>query len=70
MSRGPSGRMVVEVTPELKRRLYETLDREGLTLRDWLIGQAEQYIAEHRRSVMVVGTDPGSVVVHGPRGTH
>lgn len=49
MSRGTSGRLVVEVEPELKRRLYSELSRDGLTLKDWLITQAERYIEERRQ---------------------
>lgn len=49
MSRGPSGRIVVEIQPELKRHLYSELARDGLTFKDWLIDQAERYIAEHRQ---------------------
>lgn len=49
MSRGTSGRIVVEVDPSLKRELYAELSREGLTLKDWLIAQATQYIAESQQ---------------------
>ena len=49
MSRGPSGRIVVEVEPNLKRRLYSELVREGLTFKDWLIKQAERYIADQEQ---------------------
>jgi len=45
MSRGPSGRIVVELEPELKRRLYAELAQEALTFKSWLIDQAERYIA-------------------------
>lgn len=52
MSRGPSGRIVVEVEPDLKRSLYAELAREGLTFKDWLIGQAERYVAERHQPPM------------------
>jgi hypothetical protein len=44
MSRGPSGRIVIEVEPDLKRRLYSALARDGRTLKDWFVGQANEYI--------------------------
>lgn len=49
MSRGPSGRMVVELEPDLKRRLYASLAVDGLTFKDWLIGQAEQYLSDRHQ---------------------
>jgi hypothetical protein len=55
MSRGPSGRIVVEIEPELKRRLYAELYRDNLTLKDWLIAQAERYIAERRQPLLFAG---------------
>ncbi len=46
MSRGESGRVVVELDPELKRQLYSRLALSGLTLKDWFIQNATQY-CEH-----------------------
>ena len=46
MSRGPSGRIVVEIEPQLKHGLYTELARNGLTLKDWLVGHAKRYIEE------------------------
>jgi hypothetical protein len=41
---------VVEIEPELKHGLYAELARNGLTLKDWLIGRAERYIKERQPS--------------------
>lgn len=49
MSRGPSGRLVVELEPSLKHQLYSTLALDGLTFKDWLTGQAARYISEHKQ---------------------
>jgi hypothetical protein len=46
MSIGNSGRIVIEVDPEAKRRLYAALARDGLTLKDWFLRSAEGYLAE------------------------
>lgn len=46
MPRGNSGRIVLEVDPELKAQLYAALGREGRTLKDWFLEQAEQYLYE------------------------
>ena len=45
MSRGASGRIVIEVAPELKRRLYNALATQELTLKDWFIRNAEDHIS-------------------------
>lgn len=46
MSVGSSGRIVIEVAPESKRQLYAALARDGLTLKDWFLRNAEHYITE------------------------
>lgn len=47
--KGESGRIVVELDPGLKRRLYSALARDSVTLKRWLINLAEQYISEHEQ---------------------
>ena len=54
MSRGPNGRIVVELEPELKRRLYAELAQEALTFKSWLIDQAERYISDRREPLLFV----------------
>jgi hypothetical protein len=44
MAIGESGRIVLEIEPELKRKLYSTLALENKTLKEWFIGVAEQHI--------------------------
>lgn len=46
MGIGSSGRIVIEVQPESKRRLYAALARDGLTLKDWFLKNAEIYMTE------------------------
>lgn len=41
MARGGSGRIVLEVDPELKKAIYRTLDQRGQTLKDWFTETAE-----------------------------
>lgn len=48
MSRGPSGRIVVEVEPALKKRLHAALTLDGITLKDWFRQQAEAYLSGHQ----------------------
>jgi hypothetical protein len=46
MSKGESGRIVIEVGLDLKRRLYAALAGDGSTLKDWFVESAKNYIAE------------------------
>lgn len=56
MSRGNSGRIVLEVDTILKRSLYAELAREGATLKEWFIAQAERYIAERQQPALLKTT--------------
>jgi hypothetical protein len=44
MSRGPSGRIVVELDPALKNELYVALAVDGLTFKEWLLRQVDAYV--------------------------
>jgi len=46
MVRGKSGRIVLEIDPSLKSDLYEALQKEGLTLKDWFLRHADSYVAQ------------------------
>ena len=41
MARGKSGRVVLEIDPELKRQLYATLENKQQTMKEWFIREAE-----------------------------
>lgn len=44
MSIGNSGRIVIEIDPTLKKELHAALLKEGQTMKEWFIKQAEQYV--------------------------
>ncbi len=46
MARGESGRIVLEIDPSQKDDLYSALTRDGLTLKDWFLRQAAQYLRD------------------------
>lgn len=46
MARGVSGRIVLEIDPSQKDDLYSALTRDGLTLKDWFLRQAAQYLRD------------------------
>jgi hypothetical protein len=49
MSKGRSGRVVIEIDPALKRRMYAVLSEQDLTLKDWFTRSVEALIAEHEQ---------------------
>lgn len=46
MAKGDSGRIVVDIDPQLKRRLYSALALKDSTLKDWFIQSAEEFLKE------------------------
>ena len=44
MSIGSSGRIVIEVDPEMKRHLYAELTRDGMSLKEWFLNNAQTYL--------------------------
>jgi hypothetical protein len=44
MARGDSGRIVLEIDPSHKNELYGALTKDGLTLKDWFLQQADNYL--------------------------
>lgn len=66
MSRGKSGRIVVEIDPKIKDQLYVALVRNKLTLKDWFLLQCDNYIS----GVYQPGLFSGSVAENGTTGNH
>lgn len=46
MARGPSGRIVIELDPALKRELHSALVADGQTLKDWFRERVAVYLAD------------------------
>ena len=44
MARGKSGRVVLEIDPELKRQLYATLENSQQTMKEWFVREAEELV--------------------------
>lgn len=51
MAIGTSGRIVIELDPELKQAIHEAVKRRGLTLREWFIEQATKDLLEPQGSI-------------------
>jgi hypothetical protein len=46
MAIGSSGRVVIELDPEMKKRIHDAVRGRGLTLRDWFLQQVEKDLLE------------------------
>jgi len=46
MAVGTSGRIVIDIDPELKRRLHASLMEEGKSLKDWFLERCTDYMSE------------------------
>ena len=46
MAYGKSGRVVIDIDPAIKRRVYVALARRGLTMKEWFRGVAEELLME------------------------
>jgi hypothetical protein len=44
---GPSGRIVIEIDPGLKRDLYGALGVDQVSLRDWFLEHVQTYLNSH-----------------------
>jgi hypothetical protein len=49
MAIGESGRIVLEIEPELKRRLYSALALENKSLKEWFIAMAIEHIQSQQQ---------------------
>ena len=58
MARSISGRVVLEVSPELKRRLHSRLAAEGRTLKEWFLEQASAYLSRSGPIQLPLGLSP------------
>ena len=50
MARGKSGRVVLEIDPELKRQIYASLENRQETMKEWFIKEAESLIYGDKQS--------------------
>ncbi len=42
---GKSGRIVIEIDPNLKQELYQSLKHDDYCLKDWFLKNVEDYLA-------------------------
>lgn len=47
MAVGNSGRVVIDIDPSVKKRLYKALRSEDKSLKDWFLEHCEEYLKEY-----------------------
>lgn len=52
MAKSESGRMVLEVEPELKKALYLVLAMEQKTLKDWFVDKVQKHVCEKKSELI------------------
>lgn len=57
MAVGESGRLVIEIDPELKKLLHQTLKEDGTNLKDWFLKQTSEYLEEKNQQTSLFETD-------------
>lgn len=73
MSLGTSGRIVLEIDPDLKRDLYSWLTRDGLTMKHWFLQTARAYLEDkipskqHRPARASGAMNPARRASKGPK---
>jgi hypothetical protein len=65
VARGDSGRVVIDVDPELKRALYVALAMSGSTLKDWFVKQARRHCTEMSQPSLFPETKPEGTEASG-----
>ena len=65
MPYGTSGRIVIEIDPELKAQLYQTLGREGISLKAWFLRRAEEYLYDGEQLSLRLREPAGAVRKNG-----
>lgn len=46
MAVGSSGRIVIDIDPRLKRKVYAALLEDGRSLKEWFLDRCSEYLAE------------------------
>ena len=60
MAVGSSGRVVIDLDPQVKRQLHAALVADGLTLKEWFQRKCERYLQERGQpSLFAESTDDG-----------
>jgi hypothetical protein len=56
MARGESGRIVLEIDPAEKDSLYAALTKDGLTLKEWFLRRASEYLHKQAQRTLLAAS--------------
>ena len=54
MPRSKSGRILIEIEPELKEELYDALQKEGINLKSWFLDNVQDYLSDRSQLKLFV----------------
>ncbi|MBV2089316.1 MAG: hypothetical protein KUF72_00345 [Candidatus Thiodiazotropha sp. (ex Ctena orbiculata)] len=57
MAKGSSGRLVIEIDPDLKQVLYQALGEEGLNLKQWFLGNVADFLENRKQAELPLFTN-------------
>ena len=57
MAQGSSGRIVIEIEPELKQELYTALGNERMNLKQWFLGNVEEFLRNKAQLPLELNTE-------------
>ncbi len=60
MSIGKSGRVVIEIDPNLKKELHAVLKTEGKNLKSWFLENVEQLLSERGQFSLPLDNEPSA----------
>jgi hypothetical protein len=58
MARGVSGRIVIEISPDIKQELYEQLNSENISLKSWFLEHVEFFLKGKQQLSLSLSTQP------------
>ena len=64
MSIGESGRVVIEIEPDLKRELHVALRHDGTNLKNWFVEQALSFLSERGQISLTFGSLDSTKEIH------
>ncbi len=63
---GKSGRIVIEIDPELKQELYQSLGNEDSSLKEWFLTHVQGYLSGKSQVSINFESDDARQISEGP----
>jgi len=63
---GKSGRIVIEIDPELKQELYQSLGNEDSSLKEWFLTHVKGYLSGKSQVSINFESDDARQISEGP----